>query len=194
MKENVRTSWHRFLNPETLKSNLIIASIYSMCFEMLKTSIIEKIRDFFTNGFDENGMIISDEYYNEVLNLNSSPLYSSLLWLKSMRALDDKDIEDFEIIKECRNALTHEMLKFTSEGIEHDVNECFEKMVSLLKKIETWWFKYFEMEIDPDRYKEVNPEEIIPGSIWSLQMLIDIALGSEDEAKTYYEYFVKNEK
>jgi len=67
MDKKVRASWERALHPETLKLNIITASIFSMAFEMLKKSIIEKIESFYINGFDETGMIVSPEYKEKVL-------------------------------------------------------------------------------------------------------------------------------
>lgn len=193
MDEKIKASWERVLHPATLKENIITASIFSMGFEMLKSSIIEKIEGFFTNGFDENGMIISSEYKEKVLTLNRSPLYASLKWLQDMNAIDDKDIERFEHIKRCRNTLAHEMLTFASSGVEFDVAEAFEEMISLLRKIEIWWFENFEMAIDPEAYPEdLDLDQVIPGPVWSLQMLIDVALGPEEEAQKYYDHFVAN--
>ncbi|RBP81241.1 hypothetical protein EBI01_13565 [Marinomonas rhizomae] len=193
MDEKVKASWERALHPETLKTNIITASIFSMAFEMLKSSIIEKIEGFFTNGFDENGMIVSPEYKEKVLSLNRSPLYASLKWLQDMHAIDDKDLERFEHIKRCRNTLAHEMLTFASSGVDFDVAEAFEEMVGLLRKIEIWWFENLEMAIDPDAYPEdLDLEQVIPGPVWGLQMLIDVALGPEEEARKYYNHFVAN--
>jgi hypothetical protein len=193
MDEKVKASWERTLHPETLKTNIITASIFSMAFEMLKSSIIEKIEGFFTNGFDENRMIVSPEYKEKVLSLNRSPLYASLKWLQDMNAIDDKDLERFEHIKKCRNTLAHEMLTFASSGVDFDVAEAFEEMVGLLRKIEIWWFENLEMAIDPDAYSEdLDIEQVIPGPVWSLQMLIDVALGPEEEARKYYDHFVAN--
>jgi hypothetical protein len=193
MDEKVKASWERTLHPETLKKNIITASIFSMAFEMLKSSIIEKIEGFFTNGFDENRMIVSPEYKEKVLSLNRSPLYASLKWLQDMNAIDDKDLERFEHIKKCRNTLAHEMLTFASSGVDFDVAEAFEEMVGLLRKIEIWWFENLEMAIDPDAYSEdLDIEQVIPGPVWSLQMLIDVALGPEEEARKYYDHFVAN--
>lgn len=193
MDEKIKASWERVLHPETLKTNIITASIFSMAFEMLKDSIIEKIEGFFTDGFNENGMIISPEYKEKVLTLNRSPLYASLKWLQSMNAIDDKDIERFEHIKRCRNTLAHEMLTFASSGVEFDVIEVLEEMIGILRKIEIWWFENLEMAIDPEAYPEdLDLEQVIPGPVWSLQMLIDVALGTEDEARKYYDHFVAN--
>ncbi|ALS99548.1 hypothetical protein [Lacimicrobium alkaliphilum] len=193
MDEKVKASWERALHPETLKTNIITASIFSMAFEMLKSSIIEKIEGFFTNGFYENGMIVSPEYKEKVLSLNRSPLYASLKWLQDMGAIGDEDLEKFEHIKRCRNTLSHEMLTFASSGVDFDVAEAFEEMVGLLRKIEIWWFENFEMAIDPEAYPEdLDLEQVVPGPVWSLQMLIDVALGPEEEARKYYDHFVAN--
>ncbi|RAU17582.1 hypothetical protein DN062_12915 [Nitrincola tibetensis] len=193
MDEKVKASWERALHPETLKTNIITASIFSMAFEMLKSSIIEKIEGFFINGFDENGMIVSPEYKEKVLSLNRSPLYASLKWLQDMDAIDDEDLERFEHIKRCRNTLAHEMFTFASSGVDFDVAEAFEEMVGLLRKIEIWWFENLEMAIDPEAYPEdLDLEQVILGPVWSLQMLIDVALGPEEEARKYYDQFIEN--
>ncbi|WP_288944977.1 hypothetical protein, partial [uncultured Marinobacter sp.] len=65
------------------------------------------------------------------------------------------------------------------------------EMVNLLQKIETWWFENFEMAIDPDTYADGSEvSQVIPGPVWSLQMLIDVALGPEKEARKYYDQFM----
>ncbi|MDX7863085.1 hypothetical protein [Aeromonas caviae] len=193
MDEKIKSSWERALHPETLKKNIITASIFSMAFEMLKSSIIDKIEAFYTNGLYENRMVVSPEYKEEVLSLNKSPLYASLIWLQDMHAIDDKDLEIFEHIKRCRNTLAHEMLTFASSGVDFNVAEAFEEMISLLRKIEIWWFENVEMAIDPEAYPEnLDLEQVIPSPVWSLQMLIDVALGPEEEARKYYDHFVAN--
>ncbi|MDD9315808.1 hypothetical protein [Acinetobacter lactucae] len=193
MDEKVKASWERALHPETLKTNIITASIFSMAFEMLKSSIIEKIEGFFINGFDENGVIVSSEYKEKVLSLNRSPLYASLKWLQDMNAIDNKDLERFEHIKRCRNTLAHEMLIFASSGVDFNVTDAFNEMVGLLRKIEMWWFENLDMAIDPEAYpKDLDLDQVIPGPVWSLQMIIDVALGPEEEARKYYDHFVEN--
>lgn len=110
-----------------------------------------------------------------------------------MEAIDGEDIERFEHIKRCRNTLAHEMLMFASSGVDFDVAEVFEEVVDLLRKIEIWWFENLEMAIDPEAYPEdLDLEQVISGPVWSLQMLIDVALGPEEEARKYYDHFVAN--
>lgn len=103
MDEKVRASWERTLHPETLKCNIITASIFSMAFEMLKSSIHEKIQDFFMDGFDQNAIIVSPKYKEKVLSLHKNPLIASLKWLQNMEAINVKDLKTFQYIKRCRN-------------------------------------------------------------------------------------------
>ncbi|MBM4950769.1 hypothetical protein HYO33_22880 [Vibrio parahaemolyticus] len=192
MDERVKGAWERFLNPIALKNNIITASVHSMAFEMLKSAIEDKIREFFTNGLDENGPIVSEEYRQKVLKLNRSRTYASLYWLKQMDAINDSDLETFERIKRHRNELTHELFKFVSEGCSFDVNGSFNDMIALLKKIELWWFVNLEMAIDPDAYpSDMDLEQVSPSRVWGLEMLITTALGSEDEAMKFYNDFVR---
>lgn len=193
MDEKVKAAWERTLHPDTLKSNILTASIFSMAFEMLKSSIVDKVEDFFTSGFNENGPVVSSKYKRDVLSLNRSRLYASLQWLKDVSAIDDSDVDKFEHIKKCRNELVHEMFTFASSGVDFDIQSAFDEMVTLLRKVEIWWFENLEMAIDPEAYPaDLNLDEIVPGPVWRLQMLIDVALGPEEEAKKYYDYFVAN--
>lgn len=195
MDNKVKASWERVLHPETLKSNIITASIFSMAFEMLKSSIIEKIEGFYTNGFDENGAILSPDYKTEVLDLNKNKLYASLKWLKDNDVINNKDVETFEQIKKYRNLLVHELTTFTSTGVDFDVGKAFDDLIFLMRKIEIWWFENLDMAIDPESYpRDLNLDEVTPGPIWNLRMLIDIALGPQDEAKKYYDHFMENTK
>lgn len=191
MVEDIKASWERFLNPDTLKKNIITASVYSMAFEILKNSIEDKIQEFYTNGFDDKGLIISEDYKNEVLKLHRSRIYASFEWLKKHDAINDTDLNIFERIKRHRNELTHELFKFCTDGCTFDLTQSFEDMIGLLRKIELWWFVNFEMEVNYDSYpSNINVEEVVSGRLWILQMLINTALGSEAEAIAFYKEFI----
>lgn len=189
MADKTKQSWERFLNPHSLRANLIVGSLFIASFEMLKDSIIDHPRNFFSTGFNQSGPIIGERYKTEVLNLNKSPLYASLHWLKDMNAIDDMDIGDFEKLKKCRNEITHEFVNYLSTGPTIDPLPLFPTMVALLSKIEKWWIVNVEIPTNPDfDGSEINEEGIIPGPIMALQLLTEIALGSEEESKMYYEF------
>jgi hypothetical protein len=88
----------------------------------------------------------------------------------------------FEQLKVCRNKLAHELpeLAFSAE-LQHI--ELFPKLVSLLGKIERWWIVNVEIPTDADfDGREIDYEGIVPGRVMTIKMMLDIALGSQDEA------------
>jgi len=193
MDKDVQKSWERFLNPEALRKNLIAASIYIAAFEILQESVVDRIKDFFSDGFDQNGLIISEKYRQEVLSKNKSPTYASLLWLEEMSIITKSDIEQFEAIKTYRNVLAHEITDYLSKGSKFDHADLFDEMVKLVRKIEVWWIVNVELPTNPDwDGKEVDEAGIIPGPILSLQLMTEIALGNDEQASYYYNEFIKS--
>ncbi len=196
MDDDIRAKWERFLDPEVLRPNLILASIYIAAFEILKDSIIERLRDFYVSGFDKNGDTVIPEYY-DILAKDKSPIYASLKWLKESKAITDEDIEKFNKVKECRNRLAHEIAKMLSEGLPQDFAERFHDMIALLDKIEKWWIINVEIPTDPDLAENIDNMDldgIIPGPIASLKMMLDVALGSNETASYYISRFRKDTK
>lgn len=186
-------SWEKFLHPETLKGNLIAISLFITAFENFKDRIIEKPESLFLTGFDGNGFIIDkDKYQKEVLSLSQkkSYLYASLLWFRKMDAIDDADIITFDSIRKHRNELAHKPMEFLANPEQSfDVTK-FQNLITLLSKIEKWWFVNFEAAIDPDMLPDgTDPDKVISGSILLLQMMLDIALGNEPEDGFYYNVF-----
>lgn len=84
MNSEVQKSWEDFLNPDVMRSRLLSASVYITAFEMLQDSIVGRIRDFFTNGFDERRELLDPKYEADVLRRNCSPVYAILIGLKKM--------------------------------------------------------------------------------------------------------------
>src|SRR6266851_10528783 len=105
MSDKTEISWENFLNPATLRPRLITVSVYIAAFELLKSAIVVRIKDFYTFGVDR----FDPEYQAEVLSKNGSPVYASLEWLKEMHAIDDTDVAVFEGVKDLRNKLAHEL-------------------------------------------------------------------------------------
>lgn len=65
-------------------------------------------------------------------------------------------------------------------------------MMALLDKSEKWWIVNFEIPTNPDfDDKVIGKSDIIPGPLVGMRMLLDIALGSEEESKLYWEEYKK---
>jgi len=197
MDERVRQAWESFLNPDVLRPNLILASLYIAAFEMLKRTIVERLRDFYVTGFDKSvkekdGWLIDPDYETRVLSRNRSRVYASLGWLKESNVIDDQDIAAFERVKKCRNDVAHEINRLLSEGLPPDLPNCFSEIIALVDKIERWWIVNVEIPTNPDfDGEEIDESGIVPGPIMGLRLLIDIALGSGQDSKFYLNEFLK---
>src|SRR5208337_3577896 len=162
MNDKYRVSWETFLNPEALRPSLIAASIYIAAFEILKTSLVDRIKDFFTNGFDQNGLRIDPMYKSDVLSKNRSVIYASLEWLRDAHAIDDADLAVFERVKELRNNLAHALASMLYEGLPADFRTRLNEMVCLLDKVERWWIINVEIPTNPDlKDEQIDEAQVI---------------------------------
>ena len=150
-------------------------------FEILKNCAVDRIKDFYSNGFDQAGPIVSPDYQQKVVSRNKSILYASLNWLKEYEVIDDHDLETFEQLKKTRNQLAHQLFDVVTGQVESDHQAQFEILVELLRKIEVWWVINVELATNPDYDdQEIDKEGIVPGAILSLQMLIQVATGNTE--------------
>ncbi len=166
---------------------MLAISLFVAAFEKFKECVIEKPETLFCDGFNKGGFIISEKYKTEVLSKSKSALYASLLWFKEMGAIDDSDMQAFDEIKSHRNKVIHELMDFLADTNRNFDHTKFKALVDLFGKIEKWWLINFEMAIDPEFLPEgATPEDVIPGVLMSLQLMLDIALGNEPQEGYYY--------
>jgi len=173
--------WERFLNPEVVQAGLSSATLYITVFEMLKDSIVERLRDFYTNSWDESGPATGPEYDREVLARKRSGLYASIDWLREQDAIDDADITMFEELKRVRNTLAHKLFGVVTGQVPSDHQDRLPSLIALLQKVEVWWVVNVEIPTNPDYDGEqINEAEIVPGAVLSLQILLEVASGNKD--------------
>lgn len=173
--------WERFLDPDVVRPSLFLATMFITTFEILQDSIVEDLRGFYTNGFDEHGPTVDPEYQSKVLSKNKSPLYASLQWLRENDAVNDEDLATFEQLKKTRNLLAHELFGVVTGQVESAHEVQFEALMALLRKIGVWWVVSVEIPTNPDfDGKEIDEEDIVPGSVLTLQMLIQVASGNTE--------------
>lgn len=178
---NTTDHWERFLDPEVVRPSLFLATMFITTFEILKNLVVDRIRDFYTNGWDETGPIVGPEYQKEVISLNKSLLYASLAWLREHEVLADEDLETFEQLKKTRNQLAHKLFNVVTGQSDSEHEAQFPILVELLRKIEVWWVLNFEIPTNPDfDGQEIDEKGIVPGAVLSLQMLIEVASGNTE--------------
>lgn len=188
MNENINKKLE-LLNPEVFKTNLISSSIFIAYFENSTDYFIDQPRSFFSNGFNhKNGDIIDPEYKTEVLKLDKKPINASLLWFKKQGAIDDVDIENFEILRRYRNKLSHELSKILlDEGLENILySENLAKLFSLRIKLEKWWFFFFEIGfLDIESDDQLEEKDVTTGGEMIYQLFMDL-LSDDNEKANYY--------
>lgn len=185
-----REQWESFLNPEVFKDRLINISMYITIYEMLKASIINRLKDFYImtliGARDLEG---EEEYRSKVLSRRKNHLYASISWLIEHEVINEVDKENIEALKNYRNYLAHEMSDIVFNGEIKDLMKNFLCAYQLVHKIENWWIINFEMAINPD-FTDANLEDIDIDNIQSgKKLMIDMALsvlsGSEELLKKF---------
>jgi hypothetical protein len=173
--------WERFLDPEVVRPSLFMATMFITVFEILKNSIVDRLRDFYSIGWAEDGSTVSPEYASNVLSRSKSAVYASLNWLLEHEAIDEADLAVFEQLKSTRNLLAHRLFEVVTGQAASTHQEQFTELVELLRKIEVWWVVNVELATDPAYDdQEVDEAGIVPGAILSLQMLLHVANGGTE--------------
>ncbi len=184
----VQQQWEEFLSPEVLKDKILSASMMLIIYELLKDSIIGRIKDFYSTGFNVSGPIVDDSYQEQVLGLNKNILYASLEWLKSREAINNEDLLMFEQVKKARNCLAHELSLLITKALDIDVVNSFQNTFYLLNKIEIWWVVNLELATNSDYSDiEVDEDRIVPGPILSIQMMLEVLSGNSKLLEKYRE-------
>ncbi|WP_353141024.1 DUF4145 domain-containing protein [Acinetobacter pragensis] len=187
---NHREQWERFLNPEIFRDRLINISMYITIYEMLKDSIINRIKDFYIMPVIEfDDFEGKEKYKSEVLSKSKNHLYASIAWLVESHVIDENDKNTIEILKDYRNYLAHEMSNVIFNGDVNELNEKFLLAYILIIKIENWWITNFEIPINSD-FQDINLENMDLENIQSgKKLMIDMALsvisGNDDLLKAY---------
>lgn len=191
--------WEDFLNPDVVRRRFATAGLYLVAHEMLVASIKEPILEFFSQEWSENkGWHLSEKYRREVLALDpkgkDDTLRGSIRWLEKMEVIDANDLKIIEELTQARNIFAHELRSVISTGKMPEFEKIFPKIVSLVTKIDRWWVINIEMAVDDQcANKDVEPENVTPGTTLLLQFLEQIALGEGDVAWELYRAFTTDQ-
>lgn len=187
--QDVEASWAKFLNPDSLKQNLLQGGLYLAAFEMLKDSLVGRPRDFYCIGFVEGELETGAEYARKVLALHKHPYTASALWWHNLGAISENDLETLSLIREHRDKIAHNMPKMIATS-EHSIDlGLLATTCAMLTKLDNWWIQNFEAEIDPESYKQFNQEEMDNAASMSaifLSMMIPLVSGDDSQFRTLY--------
>lgn len=178
--------WEQLLSPGVLRDKLIKASLFITAYEILKESIVSRVKDFYGVGYDVRGSNTKKEYQDEVLSRGKGTLYPSLHWLQEHEAIDESDLATFEQLRGTRNTLAHQLHSLATGSLEIDTEPMFKALTALLRKIEVWWIVNLEIPANPDfDDQEIDRDGIVPGSIITLQIIQEVLTGNEELLRAY---------
>lgn len=164
--------WLKLLDPEEVKFQLITSSFYITTYDILIETIVQKIKDFYISGFDENGDIIDPNYKTQVRGLcKKDIIIASSIWLKNRNAISNEEVDKIKLFKKHRNELAHELSEMIVDSGKRTRIELIKEIRDLRYKILKWWFINFEMEIDPELNK-LDAEELDFDEVLSLNMFV----------------------
>ncbi len=178
----------KIFDPKIVKQNLILSSLFLTAFELLNSSIVDRVRSFYTNEIKNGKMIPAQEYKTKVLERKidgkENLFNSSCLWWVEENVISKDEYEELKEIKDHRNDIAHRIQEIIVD-IDKDVNiSYFLRIKELLRKIENWWVLEFEVTMNPDFDNvEINKNEFTSGKELLLNHLISIAFEDWKEIK-----------
>ena len=156
-----------FLNKDVVKTRLIDASLYLMAFHLLKSSIVDGVRDFFVDGFKDGKETISAEYEVSVLTRSKYRFEASLIFLVENGAIDELEVTEIQGLRDYRNQLAHDVPSSIYKTDELVDIKKIERAGYFLNKIDNFWGK-IEADINPD----FAPDDIDYDGIKSVRSMV----------------------
>lgn len=197
---DAEAAWTKYLNPESLKQNLLQGGLYLAAFEMLKESVVGRPRNFFCLAVSE-GHIVTDltslRYQSEVRTLHKHLFTASALWWQNSGAITIEEVDTLRRIREHRDQIAHNMPKMIAT-VEHSIDlDLLVQMNHLLAKIDNWWLQNFEAGIDPEQYEKFSQDEMDEACSMSavfLSMMIPLVSGDDSQFRTLYTMWCEHQK
>lgn len=180
MKRVSKINLKKLMDMSNIEKNLIVSSLYLSAFEIIKISIIEDTKNFFSEVKGKELVLNKQEYKKEVLKLDKDfgkkrdqhiELNASCLWLEKMNVITKDEIDEIHLIRKHRNEIAHELPRILIDSTL-DVNiKYLMKIRELVNKIDNWWINV-EMSI---QYLDLdNVEEVKTGRIMILDHILSI--------------------
>ena len=179
--DNDRDRWERFLSSEEMRKDFISISIYTLSFELLKSSVKDRVKQFYQDFARNMG-----KYKEEIRVDTKHEVPDCLNWLLEVNAIEKQDVSTYKSAVEYRNKIVHEFGAIIGENILPELSQHFEDVFKLLEKIEKWWLVNYEIPANPAlEGQDIDIDNAVPGITSQLGILYDIVLGTPEEANKY---------
>lgn len=175
------------LKPEQIRSNVILASLYIISFNLLESAVKEKTKDIITLA--REGDEAEREYRNEItdkypFNDKKGQKYSDdyracALWLKDVGGITKEEVNTLIKIRKHRNDVVHQLPKLIiDDELSLDIS-LFNEIRRLLKKIMIFWTRVEVIDIS-DEYldKDISDADIEPLNVVFIEYVVSTFINS----------------
>ncbi|ORV90671.1 hypothetical protein AWC11_12065 [Mycobacterium interjectum] len=173
------------LQPDSIRATLAFAGLYQMTHEMLKQTVLDKVREFYcfeTNLDDAMTGEEQEQYQRHVLSLAPNRFEASLIWLVQSKAITQVQADRLDAIYDHRHSLAHELVKYIVDPDTDPDVALLVEAIETLKDLHRFWI---DIEISsggfffPDGADvgEFDAEDVEPLSLMVLQQCLDAYLG-----------------
>jgi hypothetical protein len=148
-RDDALRSFAKMSSPVVLQQNLIVAGLYLVGYELLKGTVIDRLRGFYSGAGIDGAP--DERHAEKVVALCPKDLFrASCLWFLEQGAINDADVAEIEAIRDHRNALAHELPSFIADADRQLEASRLERIRSLVAKIDLWWVREIEIPLNPD--------------------------------------------
>lgn len=127
------------LAPENVRLALIRAGAFLTGYELVKSSIVDGVKDFFIIGFNERGLLYSPDYEKRVLQLGKSAFQASLNWLVSSNALSESQANQLEAIRTHRHEVAHDLARLLVDPEAHVDVDKLSALIEIMHDLDRFW-------------------------------------------------------
>jgi len=181
--KNQSNAW-QWLDAAHCKRTITRAGMFLLAYEMLKSAIVDDVRDFYLSGFADGELTYSPEYEKRVLSKSKHLFEAALLWLVEVGAITPEDITDIQKLREYRNAIAHEVPKVLFETPDGVDDAMIRRAIEHVRKIDRFWGG-IAADTDPQfDGVEIDYEGITSLRTMALDYIAQVVSESEEEAES----------
>ncbi|HAN92750.1 MAG TPA: hypothetical protein DCQ33_11835 [Nitrospira sp.] len=171
--------WERILDKGFVSGILTRAGLYLLAYELLKDSLISRLKSFFWTGIEDGKETFSPKYA-QVLSKHKNMLVASCMWLEENGVLTAQDVQSVMKIREFRNDIAHELPALLAEGKRELQTEHVVQIYRLLSKVDRWWIINVELATNEDfAGQEVAEHEVKSGTMIFMDHLLSMLFPEE---------------
>lgn len=138
----------RHLEASNTRRLLIVSGLFLVAWELVENGVVDGVRGFFAVGFDDGGIIMSEEYQSRVLDRAKYEFDACLGWLLEVGALTEQEAHAARALRTARNHVAHELPAIVVDPTVAIDFDLLDAAYRVLRRLAVF-FGTIEVDIDP---------------------------------------------